>query len=170
MSIQRGPPPLNIPATRINSGTLPVARGGTGLSTPGASGHVLTSDGEAWVTALPASGVDHTPLASYARTVDEINTLVGGHTINAADYSGKTLKLVATGFVDDAAVTLSVELYDVTGAEVVTTLTIATLATSTATSAGLTLTDARVYEVRIRKSGGTAADGGVLLSAALRVE
>lgn len=38
------------------SGILPAANGGTGLSASGASGNVLTSDGTAWVSQLPAAG------------------------------------------------------------------------------------------------------------------
>lgn len=41
-------------ATNISTGTLVASRGGTGLSTPGTSGNVLTSDGTTWISA--ASG------------------------------------------------------------------------------------------------------------------
>ena len=36
--------------------TIPVANGGTGLTTPGASGNLLTSNGSAWVSS-PSTGV-----------------------------------------------------------------------------------------------------------------
>jgi len=40
--------------------TIPVADGGTGLSSPGTSGNVLTSDGTGWTsTALPSSAVQY---------------------------------------------------------------------------------------------------------------
>lgn len=49
----------NVDAGNITSGTLAVARGGTGLSSPGTSGNVLTSDGTNWTSAAPAStGID----------------------------------------------------------------------------------------------------------------
>lgn len=35
---------------------LPVARGGTGLTAPGAAGNVLTSDGSGWTSAATATG------------------------------------------------------------------------------------------------------------------
>lgn len=35
--------------------TLPVANGGTGLTSPGTSGNVLTSNGTAWVSSAPAA-------------------------------------------------------------------------------------------------------------------
>jgi hypothetical protein len=38
------------------TGVLPVANGGTGITAVGAAGNVLTSDGTAWVSSLPASG------------------------------------------------------------------------------------------------------------------
>jgi len=39
------------------TGVLPVANGGTGITSVGAAGNVLTSDGTAWVSSTPASGV-----------------------------------------------------------------------------------------------------------------
>jgi hypothetical protein len=38
------------------AGVLPAGNGGTGLSSPGASGNVLTSDGTGWTTAAPTGG------------------------------------------------------------------------------------------------------------------
>jgi hypothetical protein len=38
------------------NGTLPATKGGTGITAVGAAGNVLTSDGTAWVSSLPASG------------------------------------------------------------------------------------------------------------------
>ena len=39
------------------SGTLVPANGGTGLTSPGTSGNVLTSDGTNWVSSTPSAGV-----------------------------------------------------------------------------------------------------------------
>ena len=36
------------------TGTLPAANGGTGLTSPGANGNLLTSNGTAWVSSAPA--------------------------------------------------------------------------------------------------------------------
>ncbi len=55
------------------SGTLAAANGGTGLSSPGTSGNVLTSNGTAWVSATAGSAVYDlitTVNASGASTVD----------------------------------------------------------------------------------------------------
>lgn len=46
----------NINLASAVTGTLPVARGGTGLTTPGTAGHVLTSNGTSWVSQAPTSG------------------------------------------------------------------------------------------------------------------
>ena len=48
-----------INASTINTGTLPVARGGTGLTTVGTSGNVLTSNGSAWVSQAISAGGDY---------------------------------------------------------------------------------------------------------------
>jgi hypothetical protein len=50
-----------LPLTTGVTGVLPAANGGTSLSSPGASGNVLTSNGTTWTSAalvLPASTPD----------------------------------------------------------------------------------------------------------------
>jgi hypothetical protein len=47
-----------------SSGVLGAAYGGTGLSTPGTSGNVLTSNGTGWVSSAPAGGGGLTLLAT----------------------------------------------------------------------------------------------------------
>ena len=39
------------------TGTLPAANGGTGLTSPGANGNVLTSNGSAWVSSAPGASL-----------------------------------------------------------------------------------------------------------------
>jgi hypothetical protein len=53
-----------------NYGTLPVSAGGTGLTSPGTAGYILTSNGTAWVSqAAPVSLPDQTGNANkYLRT------------------------------------------------------------------------------------------------------
>lgn len=47
----------NHAASDLTSGTVPALRGGTGLSSPGTSGNVLTSDGSGWTSsAAPSAG------------------------------------------------------------------------------------------------------------------
>lgn len=76
---------IAIAASQVTSGTLPVARGGTGASTltanaviigngtsavssvsPGTAGNVLTSDGSAWVSESPSGGASDGKLYFYA--------------------------------------------------------------------------------------------------------
>jgi hypothetical protein len=64
------------------SGTLPVANGGTGLTSPGTAGNVLTSNGTAWVSsASPAPAEIKTPTnvspANSATNIVENPTLTG---------------------------------------------------------------------------------------------
>ena len=47
----------NVNLTTQVTGILPPANGGTGLSSPGTNGNVLTSNGTAWVSSTPASQV-----------------------------------------------------------------------------------------------------------------
>lgn len=46
-------------ASNISSGTLAVANGGTGVTSAGTSGNVLTSDGSAWVSQAISAGGDY---------------------------------------------------------------------------------------------------------------
>lgn len=57
-----------LPLTTGVTGTLPVANGGTGLTAPGTSGNVLTSNGSAWVSSAPASSSALTLLATLTPT------------------------------------------------------------------------------------------------------
>jgi hypothetical protein len=43
-------------SSALTAGTLPAAAGGTGLTSPGASGNVLTSDGTSWTSSPPSGG------------------------------------------------------------------------------------------------------------------
>jgi hypothetical protein len=44
-----------INASNVSSGTLVAGRGGTGITSPGTAGNVLTSNGSAWVSSTPTS-------------------------------------------------------------------------------------------------------------------
>jgi hypothetical protein len=47
---------LSVDLTTDVTGTLPAANGGTGLTSPGTAGNLLTSNGTAWTSAAPPSG------------------------------------------------------------------------------------------------------------------
>jgi len=81
------------------AGVLPAGNGGTGLSSPGASGNVLTSDGTGWTTAAPTGGgtTGFTTTATSAGTT----TLTVSST-QIQEFTGTTthtVKLPTTGIV-----------------------------------------------------------------------
>jgi hypothetical protein len=62
--------------TTAVTGTLPVANGGTGVTSAGTNGNVLTSNGSAWVSqALPASGVSSINGQTGAVTTTNIDSI-----------------------------------------------------------------------------------------------
>lgn len=71
----------NISLSSSVTGILPAANGGTGVSAPGASGNVLTSNGTAWVSAAPAAGsgiVVATAQATTSGTAKDFTSLPAG--------------------------------------------------------------------------------------------
>ena len=69
------------------TGTLPAANGGTGITSPGTAGNVLTSNGSAWVSQLPAAGgIKYTTVktANYTAVANDgvqTNTSGGAFTV-----------------------------------------------------------------------------------------
>lgn len=52
------------------SGVLAASNGGTGLTAPGTSGNILTSNGSAWVSAAPApSGISQAKVTALVMTL-----------------------------------------------------------------------------------------------------
>lgn len=62
--------------TTAVTGTLPVANGGTGVTSPGTSGNLLTSNGTSWVSSAPPS----TGVTSF-------NTRTGSVTLSSSDVT-----------------------------------------------------------------------------------
>ena len=58
------------------TGTLPAANGGTGITSPGTSGNVLTSNGSAWVSSAPSA--PSTPITVNETTVSSNFTISSG--------------------------------------------------------------------------------------------
>jgi hypothetical protein len=77
------------------SGTaISAANGGTGLTSPGASGNVLTSNGTGWVSsALPVSGVS---TLAYSTTAAANGGTISGTTLTLAAANGTNPGLVST--------------------------------------------------------------------------
>jgi hypothetical protein len=79
-------------AASITSGTLAVARGGTGLSSPGDSGNVLTSNGTSW-TSAPAAGFPTGTVLIFGQT-----SAPTGWTKDTSAFNNSALRVV-TGSV-----------------------------------------------------------------------
>jgi len=67
-------------ASNLSSGTVAVARGGTGITSVGTSGNVLTSNGSAWVSAAPvSSNITAQGLFENANTISANYTIGTGN-------------------------------------------------------------------------------------------
>jgi hypothetical protein len=66
----------------MTAGTLPAAAGGTGLTAPGTSGNILTSNGTAWTSAAPAAG--------------GVTSIVAGTGISVSGTTAVTVNVVTT--------------------------------------------------------------------------
>ena len=112
---------------------LPIAHGGTGLTAVGTSGNVLTSDGSAWASTVPASDLD---------ICEGRLTLTSGTPVTTADVTGATNIYFAP--YDGSRIAL----YDGSSAWNVRTFTQITIALGT-------LTDAKPYDLFAYDNSGT---------------
>jgi hypothetical protein len=143
--------------TASNSSILPATSGGTGLSSPGTSGNVLTSNGSAWVSSSAASSYTRTSFtATSGQTAFTVTYAVGylqvylnGVLLATSDYTATS----GTGF------TLAVGALtgDIVEALVITTSVsgVSSVAVSGGTT-GLTTTGGPIT------SSGTITLGGTL--------
>ena len=123
-------------------------------------------------TASSGSATETLPLAPYATTVATVDVAIGGARFDPADYarSGSTtvLTLDAIGEVV-SGVTGTLTLRNLTDSTDAATLawteTSATRKTTSVTLPGA----AKVYELRLKKSGGAVSDYAVLITANLRI-
>jgi hypothetical protein len=124
------------------------------------------------ITASSGSATETLPLAGYATTVATVDVAIGGARFDPADYArpGSTtvLTLDAIGQVV-SGVTGTLTLHNLTDAADVATLAwIETSATRKTTSVTLP-SAAKIYELRLKKSGGATSDYAVILAANLRI-
>jgi hypothetical protein len=80
------------------TGTLPVGNGGTGVTTPGASGNVLVSNGTAWTSAAPVSGVQQFT-SSGSITAGQAVSLNSDGTVSTTTGTSTSQAVVATNAV-----------------------------------------------------------------------
>ena len=106
---------LTVRAASDVTGTLPAANGGTGLSSVGTSGNILTSNGTAWISSAPASAPpivlpvtrtftsSGTFFRSHYVVVSNVNATIGAtYTING--YSFIVARTITSGSNDTALV------------------------------------------------------------------
>lgn len=65
-------------------GVIPASEGGTGLSSPGASGNILTSNGTTWTSAAPSGGVTSLTAGSGIT----VSASTGAVTVSQDIYNG----------------------------------------------------------------------------------
>ena len=83
--------PITAAGTITLGGTLAAANGGTGLSSPGTAGNVLTSNGTAWVSSAPAGGGSSlTAIASGSLSNGATVVVNADGTVSAAGLSPAT--------------------------------------------------------------------------------
>jgi hypothetical protein len=100
----------NVSLTTQVTGTLPVANGGTGLTSSGTAGYVLTSDGTGWVSqAVTPTGSTYTRTSftataaqttfTVAYTVGFVQVYLNGVFLNSTDFTATngTTVVLATG-------------------------------------------------------------------------
>jgi hypothetical protein len=76
--------------TTAVTGTLPVANGGTGITSAGSNGNVLTSNGTVWTSAAPAGGVTSLNGQTGAitnTTLYAIGSYINGGPLNLTNYA-----------------------------------------------------------------------------------
>ncbi len=122
--------------------------------------------------ASAGSATELLPVASYTTPVATADQAIGGARFDPADHarSGSTtvLTLDAIGQVV-AGVTGTITLHNVTDAVAVATLAWTETSATRKTAAVALPGAAKVYELRLRKSGGIASDYAVIVAANLRI-
>ena len=156
---------LSNPMTALGDLITGGASGTPGRLAVGAEGEVLTVTGGEPAWAAAAGGPSRVPLLTAT-----VSTVLGADTVAGYGYVDPTglasLTLEAIGQVV-SGVTGTLDLYDLTAAAVVATLTwtetVATRKTASVTVPGT----ARLYELRVRKSGGGDTDYALISAASM---
>lgn len=165
------------PVSLHTSGTLaerpvsPVA-GDTYRVTSGAgvgAQYICFVDGE-WVSLLQSGArPQHLPLCDYATNGGPLS-VVGRCVLDPAIYAvpGLTLEaaLVVIGDVSSGGLTGTIELFDLTDAAVVATISVTSTTTTAQNATVVPPGSEHLYELRVQLTGGT---GYITLSAALRI-
>ena len=171
-------------SSAMTAGTLPAAAGGTGLTAPGTSGNILTSNGTAWVSSAPAStgitsgtavsstsgtSIDFTGLPS---TVKRITVMLNGVSTNGTSNLQVQIgsgSIQTTGYTGEASMGASAAVYNSSALVITGSITASSLASGLVTLVNMggnlwveagTLGNTNTNYVNI--SGGAVALGGAL--------
>lgn len=166
------PPPDVIPTltevqwlTPSLAAARPADPGGPAVHRATDSGAITLFDGGAWRDLGGTSAPPPIPLL-----VGVVTTVLGADTVAGYGYVDPTglasLTLAAVGQVV-SGVTGTLDLYDLTAAAVVATLTWTETAPTRKTASVAVPGSARLYELRVRKSGGGASDYALISAASL---
>jgi hypothetical protein len=94
------------------AGTLAVANGGTGLTSPGTNGNVLTSNGTTWTSAAPATGISLSADNTWTGTQTFAGTAAKfGVVLTDAAETATVSATAATGTINYDITTQSVLYY-----------------------------------------------------------
>ena len=152
--------------TRVNGVDLDAGTSGPALSsaTPQPIGTATAGVSE------DAARADHVHAGPIPLLVGVVTTVLGADTVAGYGYVNPTglasLTLSAVGQVV-SGVTGTLDLYDLTAAAVVATLTWTETAPTRKTASVAVPGSARLYELRVRKSGGGASDYALFSSVSL---
>jgi hypothetical protein len=156
-------------ATLVGDGTE-----GAVLTSATISALLASADAAAARTALGVQdGPRLIPLASYTTTVSTVDVAIGGARFDPADYAitarTTVLALDAIGQVV-SGVTGTLTLYNLTDSVDAATPIQWTETSATRKTASVTLpTTPKVYELRLKKSGGAVSDYAVISTANIRI-
>jgi len=152
--------------TRVNGVDLDAGTSGPALSsaTPQPIGTATAGVSD------DAARADHVHAGPIPLLVGVVTTVLGADTVAGYGYVAPTglasLTLSAVGQVV-SGVTGTLDLYDLTAAAVVATLTWIETAPTRKTASVAVPGSARLYELRVRKSGGGASDYALISAASL---
>ncbi|MDO8585404.1 MAG: hypothetical protein Q7R85_04820, partial [bacterium] len=149
---------------------LSVAQGGTGLSSPGTSGNVLTSNGAAWVSQAPASRVTSVtasvPLYSSGGATP--NIVLGTVTVANGGTGADTIAAARTNLGLGTMATQNSNAVSITGGSISGVTGVVTSVSGSGGTTGLTLTGGPITTSGTLTLGGTlaVANGGTGASTA----
>jgi hypothetical protein len=88
--------------TTAVTGTLPVANGGTGITSAGSNGNVLTSNGTAWVSSAPPSSAPTTAqvlTATAGASANDVGSYVLAGTVSGTGSVAANTTIAGSGLV-----------------------------------------------------------------------